>query len=213
MSRRSRSALPPTVDDGVVLQAGARLARELKPTVQSPTTPSPNRLQPHSHEIRDRAFKLYSSGKPLLDIAQTLSVPVNTVRQWSSRGKWKARRAITTHPTPGKTTYLLSNMDDTIEQQLAELCDLSFGEKQDKYRELTANEAMRVALLLRNMPAAMLLQHADKVAKLDATARKALNLEESKPSTVINIGFLQSHSQRAKELETRDQLTPGKQET
>jgi uncharacterized protein YjcR len=87
-----------------------------------------NRLQPHSPETRERAFKLYASGKPLLDMAQVLAVPVNTVRQWSSRGKWKARRAITTtHPTPGKTTQLLSNVDDTIEQQVAELCDLSFG--------------------------------------------------------------------------------------
>ena len=41
---------------------------------------------------QDAAYKLYSSGDSLEEIAQLLSVKYNTVARWSSNGKWKEKK-------------------------------------------------------------------------------------------------------------------------
>ena len=53
-----------------------------------------------------------------------------------------------------------------------------------------ADHALRVAYTVKGLPSQSLIVNADKIAKLDSVARKALNLEENKPAVVVNVGLL-----------------------
>jgi hypothetical protein len=55
-----------------------------------------------------------------------------------------------------------------------------------------AEHALRFAYTVKSLSPQGLIVNADKIKKLDETARKALNLEESKPRVVVNVGLLAS---------------------
>jgi len=149
---------------------------------------------PHPPEMRERAYKLFVQRIPLTKIGETLNIPVDTIRKWSSKGKWKTRRLLTGAGdcAPGKNNVMTVRATESndIHAQLAKLIGLTFEEKQGAYREMMSNEALRAALSIQNVPSATLVQHADKVKKLDEVARKALNLEEHKPICVVNVALL-----------------------
>ena len=67
---------------------------------------------------------------------------------------------------------------------------MPFDEKQDRYTETMATQALRIAEEIKKLPAKMLILHADKLAKLDAIARKALKLETEKPTSIVAVAFL-----------------------
>ena len=50
--------------------------------------------------------------------------------------------------------------------------------------------AMRVAYVVKNLSPQGLIANADKIAKLDSVARKALHLEENEPRIVVNVALL-----------------------
>lgn len=141
-------------------------------------------------ERREEGYRLYAAGRTTQEISDALDIPYHTIARWSSRCKWKLRRA-TTHvqnssgvDTPKeKTPEIPLGPSLRIEGQ-------TFGEKQKAYKDTLADEALRIAETIRDMPGALLVVNADKIAKLDAIARKGLALEESKPTTVIQIGLL-----------------------
>jgi hypothetical protein len=70
------------------------------------------------------------------------------------------------------------------------LDDLSFEEKQSTYKETMAAQAVRMARAVASMSEQTLVANAEKIAKMDATARKALSLESDKPRVIVNVGLL-----------------------
>ncbi len=149
---------------------------------------------PHPPEMKERAYKLFAQRIPLAGIADRLTIPVDTIRKWSSKGKWKTRLflsgaggVIPTSVQPGNGSL---GVVEGIEAQLAKLVNLPFEEKQGVYRDLMANEALRAALSIQSVPSSALVQQADKVKKLDEVARRALHLEEDKPAVIVNVALL-----------------------
>ena len=68
-----------------------------------------------------------------------------------------------------------------------------------------AEHALRVAYTVKSLPSQALIVNADKIKKLDETARKALNLEENKPTVVVNVALLHALSERRRaKLVSRD---------
>lgn len=148
--------------------------------------------QPHNPEVRERAYKLFAQRKPLAEIAATTDIPIDTIRKWSSKGKWKTRLLLANSGHNMAMDRSAPQSPADIENQLAALTDLSLEEKQTTYKDIMANQALRSALTIQSVPSASLFQNADRVKKLDEVARRALGIEEAKPPCVINLAFMQS---------------------
>ena len=153
-----------------------------------------NPIKPHAPELRERGYQMFARRMPLAKIGEALDVPADTVRKWSSKGKWKARLLASggrangaVIPAHGAAAVPTS---EDIDAQLAKLIALPFAEKQQAYLDLMANESLRAALAIQSVPHAALVQNSDKIKKLDEVARKALRLEENKPQVVVNVGLL-----------------------
>jgi CENP-B N-terminal DNA-binding domain len=154
-------------------------------------------LQPHPPELKERGYHLYEQGKSNREIAKELGIPINTLARWSSKGKWKLRKQLAAQPqtVPGS----LAPAD------LAEISQLSFEQKRARYAQMMAEQALRVAYTVKSLPSQALIANADKIKKLDETARKALNLEENKPTVVVNVALLHELSERRRaKLLSRD---------
>jgi hypothetical protein len=59
-----------------------------------------------------------------------------------------------------------------------------------KYHFKASVKALRILTVIQHTPTSELVRQADNIAKLDATARNALALEEHEPVVVINVGLL-----------------------
>jgi transposase len=160
-------------------------------------------LRPHPPELKERGYRLYEQGKSNPAIAAELGIPLSTINRWSSKEKWKLRRQFASRP--GSELGALAPTNQDI---LDEISQLTFEEKQTRYDEMMSEEALRVAYAVRSLPPQALLANADKIKKLDETARKALKLEEDKPKTLINIALL-SHGtvERVRNLSAAPALT------
>jgi hypothetical protein len=165
-------------------------------------TPQPRGgiLDRHPLEVRERAFNLYrklgADGKrkhTLPQIAKAVGVPVGTINKWSSVSKWRARAQALS-----KQDALLSEYDQRPGTEAAnapktpriDASTLTFEEKQETFSKLMADQALRLPQLMAELDDAKLLASADKLAKLDAQARKALKLEEQVPTVILNVGLL-----------------------
>jgi transposase-like protein len=144
--------------------------------------PDGGRIQPHSPELRERGYELYEKGKSNAEIAAELGIPVSTLAGWSSKGKWKLRKQL------ASSEVIPSSADE--DGAAEEISQLTFQEKQTRYGEIMADHALRVAYTVKKLSPQGLIVNADKIAKLDTIARKALNLEEKKPALVVNVALL-----------------------
>lgn len=132
-----------------------------------------------------------------------LKVPYNTLATWSSKGKWKHRRLDVAAGAIDKGSLITMPTAKPLRMD-----GLTFEEMQTRYKDSRATESLRIAEVMASLTSDQLIAQADKVAKLDAVARKGLNLEEAKPSTVINIGFLQARpTESVPYLSTNQPLT------
>ena len=145
-----------------------------------------SRLRPHPPHLKERGYKLYEEGKSNPEIAKQLGIPLATLARWSSKGKWKLRKQLASRPETELGTLAPMRSHDT----LAEISQLTFVEKQARYTEMMSDHALRVAYTVGSLSPQGLLINADKISKLDSVARKALNLEESKPPVVVNVALL-----------------------
>jgi hypothetical protein len=84
----------------------------------------------------------------------------------------------------------LGSIVEPPSDSVGDVSQLTFGEKQTRYGQMMADHALRVAYTVKALPSQSLIVNADKIAKLDSVARKALNLEENKPAVVVNVGLL-----------------------
>ncbi len=141
-------------------------------------------IQPHPPELRERGYRLYEKGKPNPEIAAELGIPVATLARWSSKGKWKLRRQLASRPETELGALAPTNQDSL------EISQLTLEEKQTRYTEMMADHAMRVAYTVKGLSLQGLVANADKIKKLDETARKALSLDKSKPPMIINVALL-----------------------
>ncbi|MFZ3376216.1 MAG: hypothetical protein WA183_11745 [Chthoniobacterales bacterium] len=142
-------------------------------------------LRPHPPELKERGYQLYEQGKSNPEIANALDIPVSTLARWSSKGKWKLRRQLASRP--GIELGALTPTDQDI---LDEISQLTFEEKQALYDEMMSDHALRVAYIVKGLSPQGVVVNADKIKKLDETARKALKLESDKPRPLINIALL-----------------------
>jgi transposase-like protein len=166
-------------------------------TMNSEERPRGARLQPHPAGLKERGYQLYEQGKSNCEIAKELGVPINTLARWSSKGKWKLRKQLAGHAEAG-----LGALAPTVQDEISQL---TFEQKRTRYAQMMADHALRVAYAVRSLSPQGLVVNADKIKKLDETARKALNLEENKPTVVVNVGLLHALSERRRaKLLSRD---------
>ena len=57
---------------------------------------------------------------------------------------------------------------------------------------------------IKQTPTGDLVRQADKIAKLDATARKALALEEHRPKVVVNVALLAQLGERKRTIAVQE---------
>jgi hypothetical protein len=145
-------------------------------------------IQPHPPELRERGYRLYEKGKSNPEIAAELGIPVSTLARWSSKGKWKLRKQLANNPATAPGALAPAHSNDTLDEE--EISQLTFEEKQARYGDIMAEHALRFAYTVKNLSPQSLIVNADKIKKLDETARKALNLEERKPRVVVNVELL-----------------------
>jgi hypothetical protein len=166
---------------------------------QSPRGP----LQPHPAGLKERGYRLYQQGMSNREIAKKLGVPLNTLARWSSKQKWKLRKELAGHVETG-----LSALAPTNQDTLNKLAQLPFEQKQEHYHTGASNEALRMLEAIKQTPTGDLVRQADKIAKLDATARKALALEEHKPKVVVNVALLTQIAERRRIIAAQEVSTP-----
>lgn len=149
-----------------------------KPPNDSPTAEAQARsaMPTYPPEMRDKCYQLYKIGKTQLEIVAETGIPRVTVQRWSQKDKWKDRKKL--------------ELFDIKPKAMVDGADLTFAEKQDRYREGMAVQALRLPEIMAGMDDMQILMASDKIKNLDGTARKALNLEESRPTTVINVALL-----------------------
>jgi hypothetical protein len=186
----------------------------------------------YSAELVETCFQLFLRERSLVEISRLQSVPYGTIRGWSMRGKWQARRDVqqgkigkpivivesndeTGNATTGRLDAAIKRAldardnaspsdtteenKDTLEldlQRSERRLRMTFDEKQVEYHNKASLEALRILDAIAQTPTDELVQRADKISKLDAVARKALALEEHKPTVVVNVGLLNDLSQR-----------------
>lgn len=157
------------------------------------TTPDTrSRFEQHPPGTKEKAFLLYSRHTELSMISIKLGVCLATLRKWSSLGKWKSRRVILEDVKPSDRfgSKKPSGQEANRDQAFEELKALPFVEQQTAYQRMMTESAMRIALTMQRSTDTALVQQADKWAKLDTTARKALGLETNKPQVIVNVGLL-----------------------
>ncbi|MEY2493517.1 MAG: hypothetical protein QOJ45_9 [Verrucomicrobiota bacterium] len=143
-------------------------------------TPQPSRaLVAHSPEVKERAFQLYVEANSLPQIGAELTIPISTIARWSSKGGWKARKAL-----------LATGQDGNAAGELPVYSDLLLAEKQNQYTEKMGDVALRFAEHAHGLHGKELVQVADKLLKADALARKALKIEELAPAQIVQIALL-----------------------
>lgn len=139
----------------------------------------------HPLETRERAFQMYCKRATLPEIGAALGVPAATIAGWSMRGKWKARRALQEAPIieAGKAPAGDSTETSDIES-------LSFIDKQVAFRDEAASLALKGIREANQLPPGSLVHNAQKVKQLLEMGQRALDLEKSAPSIVVNVGLL-----------------------
>jgi hypothetical protein len=160
--------------------------------MNSEKSPSGARLQPHPPGLKEHGYQLYQQGKSNVQIAKELGIPLNTLARWSSKGRWKMRKQLAGHAEPR-----LGALAPTVQDEISQL---TFEQKQARYAAMMAEHALHVAYTVKSLPSQALIVNADKIKKLDETARKALNLEESKPAMVVNVALLAQISERKRNI-------------
>ncbi len=168
------------------------------------------KLEAHPAEVREKAFDLWRKGSNFDEVGAKLSIPPATIAGWSARLKWKARRHVMENGGDlVKAGFCAPPAEETPDTISREAIDgMSFDEKQQAYTDALASEAVRMAQIVRALPSNQVLSNADKIAKLDATARKALRLETDKPAIVVNVGFLAGPAEPKREKLISNEQVP-----
>lgn len=173
-------------------------ARVILPALMLPTLYPP--------EVKEKAFQLFCERVKMADIAARLGVKLSTVAKWSSVHGWRARycdqqisrgrEMVAAHPPKAAPSSSASpeilDEGNGLDGNLRADSKLSLGESQSEYQTRMQAQALRVPALMQRLSDAGLLASAEKLAKLDGIARKALRLETDKPAVVVNIGLLSS---------------------
>jgi len=134
---------------------------------------------PLPKQTRDKAVQLFRDGLRPFEVANQLELSDSTVRSWYA--KWKRDVA------KAEMTLAVSTLTEDTE---ATEEDLSLPEAQQTYDQNFRRAAITLSEHAAKMNASELVQKADKIAKADLVARKALKLDTTKPFPVIQIGIL-----------------------
>lgn len=141
-------------------------------------------IKAHPLELRERGFKLYCERNTLPEIGAALAIPAATVAGWSMRGKWKARRALMEAPEPIKEAGTANVLPPS------EAAGLSFEEKQTAFRDEAATLALESIREAAQLAPGQRVHNAQKLKQLLEMGQKALDLEKSSPSVIVNVGLL-----------------------
>ena len=150
-------------------------------------------IEAHPKEIRAKAFELYKGGAAFVDIAHELRIAAPTLRSWASREKWRDQVKLM-QADPGL------NRDTAITLAIKQAEEIEIPESLRDQAALYEGNLAKASVILSHAVAVMgpdeMLQKSGKIKDLDAVARKALKIENSKPATVIQIGLLSSNPNR-----------------
>jgi hypothetical protein len=161
------------------------------------STPEPSRaLVAHPPEVKERAFQLYAEANSLPQIAAALDVPISTIARWSSKGGWKARKALLVTGQDGNAAATKPAAD------LPVYSDLLLTEQQDLYNEKLRDVALRFADHAHGLQGKELVQVADKLLKGDALSRKALKIEDLVPPQIVQIALLSAPVEKRAQSDT-----------
>lgn len=147
-------------------------------------------------DLREEGYKLYCKGVTHQEISALLDVSRHTVASWVKRHKWAERYRA---EKAGVQSSLVPRSDSVTTQAS------TLPTNQAAYEGEMQAEALRLPALMRAMDGETWIKNADKIAKLDAVARKALKLEGDKPTVVVNVGLLAGT--QAKRLHSGQSLT------
>lgn len=173
--------------------------------MDTPTEPAPEqRPAPHPPEVREKAFQIFhKEDLTAEEISERIGVPVETIRKWSAKEKWRERhhdllqgkkRNVESRARERITKNLNSESAlagvQSIDELLTEVQEMSFGEQQDEYKRQMAAIAALIPKIIASLSPGQLFVAADKIEKLDKICRKALNLEEAQPQLVLHVGVM-----------------------
>ena len=115
------------------------------------------------------------------------------------QGKWQVRRLMEATQA-GLAVRGVESSSDNVQKRdnvlnnntsvQKDYTNLTLSEAQGEYEDRAHVQALRIMDIIESTSDTALFLGADKLAKLDATARKALKLEDDKPKTLINIALL-----------------------
>jgi len=117
---------------------------------------------------------LFHEGHKASEIASALQISPSTIRAWKARQGWEVACL------------------DTEQQEI--VIPETLQERQRAYEQNMGEAAVRLSEKVKSLSADELIKQADKVAKGDQTARRALKIsEQAKTNPVIQIGLLCSN--------------------
>lgn len=149
--------------------------------MQAQTVKAPRALPTHPIATREKAFQLYKLGNSAKEIGTLVNIKEGTIRVWIRNHKWKARALA--ENAGDVVTPVPCYLGNNAEQH-------TLAEKQGDYEQTMSEQALRLPRMMATLSDRELLASADKIAKLDATNRKALKLESDKPGIVVNVALL-----------------------
>src|SRR3984893_463211 len=134
---------------------------------QTDKRPQAGVIRPHPPELRERGYQLYEQGKSNPEIAAELGIPLSTINRWSSKEKWKIRKQLAGRPRTelGGGLVPSSSLTDEAEQRALDR-EKTLPEAQDDYEETMQAQALRIMRAIEEMPDALLIANADRIAKL-----------------------------------------------
>lgn len=157
-------------------------------------------------ETEEECYQLWKQGITLKTIEERTGVSSGTIGAWVARKQWKGRYlAEMKEAGPEAAKRIAPRGEMRKQQQIATMAALLSGATEEMpeefkgrsraelgelYMERLAQQAMRFPALLAQLPDELLLDRADKVAKLDGMFREALGIKDAPPAPLINISLV-----------------------
>lgn len=158
----------------------------------------------HAPEVRERAFQLYKETRDYARVSLDTGVPDATLRAWSSRDKWRTRIEAE-NAVPGLDAATARAVIKVVSSATVPAtipgADGELSEQQAQYDSGARAQALRIPHIMAEMSDRELVSAADKLAKLDGIARKALKLESEKATQIISIALLNTPADKPKAID------------
>lgn len=177
----------------------------------------------YPEHLKETSYALYCKGKTSEEIGQALGIRPETVRRWSSKGKWKNRKLfdekgdaaaseLVSRMLAADKRQSVSTRQNQSESNSPASKDMSLEDKQAVYRDTMAEQGLRIMEIISSLSPEEMLRNAEKLKHLDNLARKALDIEDKPAFNVIPIGLLSQPIPDAIDVESEALPAPATEE-